>query len=291
MLGISRHHLGQLVQARPYFDRSLAGDTLPARQAMMAQFGYDRRIPTLGVLSNLHWLEGRPDQALRLGAMAVSEARRSPYPVPLCEALTWQALNLYLRGDDPHEIEVLLDEAIAHARHHFIESYIGLGLALKGLNAVRAELVGSTLVSEGLALLAKSHYEVFHPLFLTEFARLRAQGGAHLHDAEVSALLQLEAPGVEDWSTAEVKRNLGELLLLKGEKDRAAQLFASAADCAERQGALAWELKSALSHARITADRDTRRRARGRLEGLLQRFKEGKETADLQAAALFLAAS
>ncbi|HET7085407.1 MAG TPA: winged helix-turn-helix domain-containing protein [Rhizomicrobium sp.] len=291
MVGISRHHLGELTTARAHFDRSLAGDTLQARQAMLIQFGYDRRIPTLGVLSNLHWLEGRPDQALRVGAQAVSEARDLAYPVPLCEALTWQALNLHLRGDDPGEIDVLLDEAIAHARRHFIESYTGLGLALKGLNGCRTGLAGSNLVTEGLGLLSKSNYEVFHPLFLTEFARLRAQSGADLDDQEVSALIKLESDLHENWSSAEVKRNLGEILFSKGDKDQAAQLFADAADCAERQGAIAWALRTTLSRARLADDENSRHKLKTQLEGLLGRFTEGEETADFQGARLFLTAS
>ncbi|HEY2010621.1 MAG TPA: winged helix-turn-helix domain-containing protein [Rhizomicrobium sp.] len=288
MVGITRHHLGQLAAARSCFEQSLAGDTLQARRAMMTQFGYDRRIPTMGVLSNLHWLEGRADQALGLGAAAVSEARRLPYPVPLCEALTWQALNLYLRGDEPDQVEALLDEAIVHGRRHFIESYIGLGLALKGLNAFRAGLTGSTLVPEGLALLAKSNYEVFHPLFLTDFARLRAGGGTYLHDGEIGALLELGTDRQENWATAEVKRNLGEILLLRGDEQRAAQLFADAIDCAGRQGALSWELRAALSRARSAIAPDSRRQARQHLEGLLLRFTEGRQTADVQAASAFL---
>ncbi|HEX4740729.1 MAG TPA: winged helix-turn-helix domain-containing protein, partial [Caulobacteraceae bacterium] len=260
MLGISHHHLGRFTPAQGYLERSLAGDTLEARQAMMTQFGYDRRIPTMGVLSNLHWLEGRPDAALRLGASAVSEARHSPYPVPLCEALTWQALNLHLRGDDPDEVDALLDEAFSQARPHFIESYVGLSLALKGLNAaVRGDLSGCDLVSQGLELLSKSHYEVFHPLFRTEIARLRAQAGVSPGGQEIDALLGLDVHEPEHWSTAEVRRNLGEIILRQGEEDRAGQFFAAAADCAERQGALGWALRTALSVARSATDRDAQR--------------------------------
>jgi predicted ATPase/DNA-binding winged helix-turn-helix (wHTH) protein len=288
MTGITHHHLGQFATARPHLERSLAGDTVQVRQAMLIQFGYDRRIPSMGVLSNLHWLEGRPDQALRLGAAAVSEARLFSCPVPLCEALTWQALNLHLRGDYPSQIDALLDEVIAHARRHFIESYAGLGLALKGLNAAtRADPAGSALLSDGLALLSKSNYEVFHPLFRTEFAKLRAQAGARLRDEELGSLLELEAQGYEHWNSAEVRRNLGEIFLLQGEKGRATQLFAHAARCAEEQGALAWALRAALSLARSAADH-TRPQAREQLEGLLQRFTGGEKTADLQAARLFL---
>ena len=292
MVGITHHHMGQLAAARPCLERSLTGDTLEARQAMRTQFGYDRRIPTIGVLSNLHWLEGRPDEAIRLGATAVSEARRLPLPVPLCEALTWQALNLHLRGDDPGQVGALLDEAIAHARPRFIESYFGLSLALGGLNAAaHGDRINSAQVSQGLNLLSKSNYEVFHPLILTELARLRVQDGAHLSDEEVGALLQLDVGGREHWCSAEVKRNLGEILLGQGEADRAAQLFAAAADCAERQGALGWALRIALSVARSTTGHAARRHSREHLAGLLERFTGGETTADVQAARRFLANS
>lgn len=251
MVGISLHHLGQLAAARRRLERSLAGDTAEARQAMLRQFGYDRRIPSMGVLGNLHWLQGRPEAAVELGEVAVSEARRSTYPIPLCEALTWQALNLHLRGDKPDEVDALLDEALAHARSHFIESYIGLGLALKGLNAAtRDSLAGSDLVSQGLDLLARSRYQVFHPLVLTELARVRTQGGVRLDDDEVVALVRLDTGAREHWSSAEVRRNLGEILLGQGEPDRAAQFFAEAADCAQRQGALGWALRISPSGTR-----------------------------------------
>jgi predicted negative regulator of RcsB-dependent stress response len=286
MVGITHHHLGQLAAARPYLERSLAGDTLEARQAMLAQFGYDRRIPTMGVLSNLHWLSGGPDEALRIGAAAVDEARRSPYPVPLCEALTWQALNHHLRGDDPAAAETLLDEALLQARPHFIESYVGLSLALKGLNAA-AHNDADDLVTQGLELLSKSKYEVFHPLFRTELARIRTQRGDTLGEAEISALIDLDA--AEDWSSAEVRRNLGEVLLARGDRARAAQFFAAAVDCAERQGALGWALRAATSLTRSATDPDERKRSRERLSEVLARFAEGQGTADHQAARRLLA--
>ena len=290
MVGISYHHLGQLSMARLHLERSLASDTLKARQGMMTQFGYDRRVPSLGVLGNLLWLEGRSDQARQLGAAAITEARGLPYPVPLCEALTWQALNLHLRGDDPEQSDALLDEAIAHARAHFIDSYVGLGLALKGLNtAIRGNFAGGAQVVEGLDLLSQANYEVFHPLFRSELARLQVQAGMRLRDQDIDALFEFEARGLENWSSAEVKRNLGEIVFHRGDADRATRLFADAADCAERQGALSWALRASLSIARSAADGDSRLRGVRVLYQLRQRFTEGETTVDVQAADLFLA--
>lgn len=292
MVGISHHHLGQLSTARLHLERSLACDTSRARQALMTQFGYDRRIPSLGVLSNLLWLEGRPDQALKVGAAAVAEARRLSYPVPLCEALTWQALNLHLRGDDPEQTVALLDQAVTHAETHFIESYVGLGLALKGLIAVSGgDLDQGSQVFEGLDLLSRSNYEVFHPLFRSELTRLQTQAGMRLRDQDFDALLELEASGPENWSSAEVKRNLGEILLHRGDADGAERLFSDAVECAERQGAHAWALRASLSLTRAATDEGARRRARGLLEAQVHRFSEGLATNDLQTAMLFLSNS
>jgi predicted ATPase/DNA-binding winged helix-turn-helix (wHTH) protein len=285
MVGISRHHLGELETARSTLIRSLAADTLQARQVMMTQFGYDRRIPSLGVLSNLHWVAGRPDQALQVGNAAASEARQSPYPVPLCEALTWQALNMHFRGDERDKIDAMLEEVIDHARRHFIESYVGLGLALKGLNAAALD---PDLVTNGLALLSKSNYEVFHPLFLTECSRLQAQRGIRLKDEELQALTHVEINCPEHWNSAEVQRNLGEIFLSRGEERRAAQLFSDAAECAERHGARGWALRIALSRARSASSERSRNLARTELQGMLETFTEGGNTADLVAASLFL---
>jgi tetratricopeptide (TPR) repeat protein len=289
MGGITRHHLGELNAAKPYLERALAEDTLKARQAMMTRFGYDRRIPILGVLSNLLWLEGRPDQALRLGAIAVAEAKFSPYEVPICEALTWQALNLHFCGGDPAEIEPLLDEAIIHARSHFIESYQGLAFAIKGLNAAaRGDLTSAELVDRGLEQLSTANYRVFHPLFQTESARLKVQAGVRLRDEDLDDLLQVERTA-EHWATAEVRRNLGEVLLHHGHQDRAKRLFADAIDLAERQGAVAWGLRAALGLAQSETDARARSLARSRLAALRAKISEGAATADVLAATHFLA--
>jgi len=285
--GITQHHTGDLTAARISLGQALGGDTLAARQGMLMQFGYDRRIPTMGVLSNLYWLEGKAEQSRHLAGQAVAEARHSPYPVPLCEALTWQALNLYLCGDHPLQIDALLNEAIDHSKRHFIESYIGLALSLKGLNAIRADREGEAMVLEGMGLLSKAKYEVFHPFFHTEFARLRTQRGFVPHDEEVQALIRLQAMAVDDWSAAEVRRNLGEILLAKGETVAGRKLLCDAVDCARRQGALAWELRAMLSFARAS-DASSSSVVKAELKACLGRFTEGRDTADVREALQFL---
>jgi len=290
--GITGHHEGRLAAGRDCLVRALTNDPPEAREAMRAQFGYDRRIASMSVLSNLLWLEGRPDTANRLAAASVAEARSAPFPVPLCEALNWQALNAHLRGDDPGEVERLLDESIANARPHFVGSYLGMSLAQKGLNGLaRHGAVDAALVTQGLDLLARSYYEIFHPLYVSECARMRVEDGARLSREEVDALIRWDDRHGEHWASAEVRRNLSSVLLAHGESDRAAQFLAAAGACAERQGALGWALRVALSAYAGAVGAGFRRQARGRVETLLAQFREGEGTADVRAARRVLSAA
>ena len=162
-------------------------------------------------------------------------------------------------------------------------------MAIKSLNAAtRGDIASIALVGQGLEQLSRANYEVFHPLFQTECARLKVQAEGRLREDEVDDLLQLER-GPEDWAAAEVRRNLGEVLLHQGHPDRANRLFADAIDLAERQGAVAWDLRASLSLARSETEDHARSRARGRVAALRAKIKEGAATADVQAATVFLA--
>jgi predicted ATPase len=82
---------------------------------------------------------------------------------------------------------------------------------------------------------------------------------------------------------AELVRVRGELLLLQGAPGAAAAAedhFRQALDWARRQGALSWELRAAMSLARLLHDRD-RIGARDLLASIYDRFTEGFGTADL----------
>jgi len=58
---------------------------------------------------------------------------------------------------------------------------------------------------------------------------------------------------------------------------------------ARRQGALAWELRAAMSLAQLWQGHGRAQEARTLLSGVAQRFTEGHATADLRQAAALLA--
>jgi predicted ATPase len=93
------------------------------------------------------------------------------------------------------------------------------------------------------------------------------------------------------WYAPELLRIKGEVLL----QQAAGQLALAAEDCfdqaaqiAREQGALFWELRIALSLARLRVSQGRHHEARAPLAAVYDRFAEGFATADLQAARTLL---
>ena len=83
----------------------------------------------------------------------------------------------------------------------------------------------------------------------------------------------------------------GELFLLQSAPGAAAAAeghFRQALDWARRQGALSWELRTAISLARLLSDQGRSADATALLEPVYDRFTEGFATADLKAAKALL---
>jgi predicted ATPase len=93
------------------------------------------------------------------------------------------------------------------------------------------------------------------------------------------------------WYLAELLRTKGELLLhRRAPADAAAaeQCFLQALEVARRQDALSWELRAAMSLARLWRGQRRVSQARKLLEPVYHRFTEGFGTVDLVAAKALL---
>jgi predicted ATPase len=89
------------------------------------------------------------------------------------------------------------------------------------------------------------------------------------------------------WYAPELLRIKGEVLLQQAADQStlaAEDCFNQAAQMAREQGALFWELRVALSIARLRVSQGRHHEARAPLASVYDRFTEGFATADLQAA-------
>jgi tetratricopeptide (TPR) repeat protein len=287
MLGHSLHHLGRLAEARTHLERSLDVDTEKARLAQVNAIGYDRRVDTLGNLANTLWMQGLPEQAESLGLRVLEAAQPLQFAMPLSVAMTWACFDRYLSDTDIDAVEHEIVELIEHARTHSIRPQVGIGQCFLGLCQTRRNQFDAamSLATEGLRLLAEMRYEVFVPLILAHLSESAIAADRHADAVSLMAQLASRDPNKEHWCTAEVLRVKG-LLALSGDDDpnAAATLFLQSAALARKQGALAWELRAAMSLARLRANQGRQREAKELLEAVYSRFTEGFETVDLLAA-------
>ena len=101
------------------------------------------------------------------------------------------------------------------------------------------------------------------------------------------ALRIVEATG-EGRFIAELNRHKGELLLQKGEPQAAEALYRKALGIAREQQAKLWELRAAMSLARLWRDQGRPAEARDLLAPVYGWFTEGFDTADLKDAKALL---
>ena len=92
----------------------------------------------------------------------------------------------------------------------------------------------------------------------------------------------------ERWLEAESHRIRGELLRKVGDEAAAQNSFGCGLAVAQRQGAKLWELRTALSLARLWRDQGKRAEARDLLDPIYNWFTEGFDTRDLQDAKTLL---
>ena len=92
----------------------------------------------------------------------------------------------------------------------------------------------------------------------------------------------------ERWLEAELYRHKGQLLLWQGHTEAAEDLYCKALIIAEEQEAKLWELRAAVSLARLRRDQRRRAEARALLEPVYGWFTEGFATPDLKEAKALL---
>src|SRR5216684_531583 len=93
--------------------------------------------------------------------------------------------------------------------------------------------------------------------------------------------LQIAERTAERWFAAELNRHKGQLLLRQEHSEIAEELYLKALSIAVEQEAKLWELRAAVSLARLRRDQGRRAEARDLLAPVYGWFTEGFDTPDL----------
>ncbi|HEY0106021.1 MAG TPA: hypothetical protein VGB91_08060, partial [Rhizomicrobium sp.] len=245
------------------------------------------------ILARNLWLQGYPDQAIECARAAVEEAAAMDHSLTLAIALIW-AITVLLWTGELQGAGTYIDMLVSRAESHSLAPYLLVARGFKGDIAIRQGNAGDG-VEDLQGTLRKLHaapYELLTTeLHLSLIGGLSALGRID----EAIALADETLAGVEMNGTLlhspELLRMKGSILLARpaSSRDEAETCFSQALALSRRQGARAWEMRTAIDVARLMAGRGDATGAHGLLQPVFEGFAEGSGTADLTAAKSLLA--
>jgi predicted ATPase len=288
LMGASLAWTGEIAQGRTHVDQSAALYD-PADRTLAAVRLGAHAIP---VRAHILWLLGYPEAALAHAHQALNDAREIDRAITLTSTLGWVSLLEALCGNHLAG-NALVSELLALAEEKRLFLSKGVGMLVQGLllaltgqpsDAVRA-------LTSGLGHRRSMGITTFSPFFLSNLASAYAELG-QFDDAWPcigEALAAIETTK-ERWCEAEVERIAGEVSLKSHEPDaaKAEAYFERAMAVARAQQAKSWELRAAMSMARLWRNQGKRDEARDLLAPVYGWFTEGFDTRDLKEAKALL---
>jgi predicted ATPase/DNA-binding winged helix-turn-helix (wHTH) protein len=292
LIGFTQHCLGDLPSARRHFERVLAY-YVTSDYRYIIRFQLDQRTAARALLARVLWLQGFPDQAMRTAESSIEDARAANHVTSLCYAFAHAACPIALWTGDLTAAESYVGTLLDHSTRHALAVHHALGLCHQRVLAVkRGDVVtGLRLLRAGFDDFGEANAMFRFPL-LSEMAEALGRAGQIADGlAAIDEAIERCERTEEHWVKSELLRIRGELILLQGADGAAATSeghFRQALDWARRQGALSWELRAATSFARLLRDQGRPADAMALLQPVYDRFTEGFDTVDLQAAKVLI---
>jgi predicted ATPase len=300
-LGISWFMLGNLALAGTHMEQIIALYDAEQHRGLAYRYGgIDPGVGGFGGYAWVLWLRGYATQARSHSARALSLARQLAHPFSLARTLHYDTIVCQLRRDTQAardqadaEITVATAQSFALAR--------ASGLIMRGwaIAVQERSTEGLAQIRQGLDMYRSTgaEYQRSHYLMLlAEASGLLGQPEGGLAALE-EAMTLIEKTG-ERYYEAELHRQRGELLLLRTapshpargsrEQHDAEACFQQALDVSRQQQAKSFELRAAMSLARLWQRQGKRQEAYDLLAPIYGWFTEGFDTADLREAKALL---
>jgi predicted ATPase len=312
--------LGELGAARAHLEQGMALYDPQHHRTHALLYGLDHGVSAFSHAAQTLWLLGYPDQALRRSEEALTLAQGLAH-------LFSRALTMIM-GADVHRLrrewplaQERAEAALTLSTEQGFALWVARGTMLRGwaLAAQGQGEAGIVHMHRGLAAYQATGAKRGQPAFLA----LLAEAYGNVGRIEAGLLVLAEALAIvrttgECWGEAELYRLKGELLLLqatgRGGPDKAPidpsrvaeaevgatgrlplraeaeACFRQALTIARHQQAKSWELRAAMSLARLWQQQGKRTAAHDLLAPVYGWFTEGFDTADLQEARALLEA-
>ncbi len=292
IMGVSLMFTGNPVEGRNHFDQAVALYDPVQHPAFAARFGQDPGAAVLGFQSLAQWLLGYGEGAAATADQALEIARNSGQVSTLMYVLFFMSPLHLLMGNyataaaQAQELLALAEEKGASfwiERATFVRGCI-LASTGKPTDAVQ-------IITSGLAASQVTGTTFWLPLYESYLAKAYAKLGKFVDAWRcIGEATRAVETTKETMFEAEVYRIAGEIALQSPQPDvaKAQEYFERALTVARQQQAKSWELRAAMSLARLWRDQGKQQQAHELLAPVYGWFTEGFNTLDLKEAKTLL---
>jgi predicted ATPase len=292
LMALSLLSTGDIAQGRAHYNQAIALYDPAEHRQLATRFGEDHRVAIFSHRSWALWMLGYPEAALADADHALKDAREIGQAATLMNALSMPSFTHVLCGNYA-AAKARSDEVIALANEKGALFWKASGMIVQ---ACVLALTGETSdavqkLNSGIATFRSTGATAFTPWYLSILARAYAELG-QFDDAWrcIGEAITAVKTTKETMHEADVHRIAGEIALLSPEPDaaKAEAYFERALVVARQQQAKSWELRAAMSMARLWRDQGKRDEARTLLAPVYGWFTEGFDTLDLKEAKALL---
>src|SRR5262249_45948865 len=289
LIGLSQCYLGAFAAARDHFEQTITIHDSAVIEPALYMYG--------AVLSRAHLARmllflGYPDQSQQMMTEAIARAERHRHPVGVANTL---ALAAYLEAFHRRP-EKALERAAATSRQadeHGLPYYAAVATLMRGwaLAMQNQEEEGISLIRQGLESSLAIGTRQQHGYFLALLAEALTKAGRLEEGLDVlREALSVAQQSHEPFYEAELDRLKGEALAKAtvASNSEAESCFHRALEIARQQQAKSFELRAAISLARLCQRHGKTAEARQMLAEIYGWFTEGFDTPDLKDAKALL---
>jgi predicted ATPase len=277
---------------KAHYDRALALYDPAEHRPITTRSGRNVGVTLFSFRSPCVWQLGYPEASRNDAERAVKNARETGHATTLMYALAF-AVHTHSFCRNYTTAHAHVDELIALADEKGALYWKALGTAMRGWlfastgkasDAVRA-------ITSGITSLRSTGASLYEPWHLWHLAMAYAELGQP-NDARrcIDDAIDKVERSKEKWCEAEVHRVAGEVAVKSPAPDteKAEKHFEHALSIAHSQQAKSWEVRAAMSMARLWRDQGKPQQARELLTPVYGWFTEGFDTLDLKDAKALL---
>ena len=280
--------LGALAAARHRLEGIVHKPAIADVRADAARFDFDQRLTARGSLATVLWLQGFADQAVETARRQLEEAESSNYAVSLCGALLHGSVIIAMYVRDYEAAYRYFERGVEHAVKHGLTIWRAMAIpSQQRLNLYTGRPVDLPALSGALADVREGGFRMRYPNYLTNYGEaLARQGDLEGGLAAIDEAITLCKDTGQVVGIPEILRIKGNVIRFQapGQWEAAVDCYGESIELARRDHALGWELRSAMSLAKLWRQHGGDVDAEDALASCFGRFTEGFWTGDLRQA-------